>query len=669
MASSLLVGYLLLLSSIGCQPPAPTPEPNAVLPSNPYQDSRPWTRWWWFAQEIKKEDIRHQLDWLKDHNFGGVEVAWVYPLWRYEGMYKRLYKRNYPKDTTDVPQKWLSPEWSEMAVYAKQYADTIGLGCDFTFGSAWPVSAGNISLAEGTKIYGWPHFRQTLTFGWEYPKILTVIDHLDSNVFYKFANPIAKALQPAMKGSQSAMFTDSWEVKLNSVDKIWTTGFDKSFQKRFDYDIIPFMEKDLDSFPHVRYDYMMHLSDYVIDGFYKPYVNKCHEMGALARVQCLASPTDVMEAYGVVDIPETESMLNNPNYSRIVSSAACLAGKPVVTSENFTCMYGFPGTYLREEQTADLKLVVDAMLAQGVNHIFYHGMPFNPKGSDTCDFFATVYVGPNGSLTDELAGFNQYMAKVCSVMKLGKTYTDVAAYIPYEDHVMAGPLPLEKRRVWVWGKYEMRYLFPPDKLEGYHPIWINRSFLEKAKMEGGKMVVGDASFSSLYIDASYVDSRALDELLRLGKLGLPIYVKNQFAQPGHQAVKDYADRLANLLLLPNVSSDLAKTLDHPPLVSGDNLPDYWCREVDGDLYIFFANPKSKSLAYPLTMGQSFSANNIEQDVVISVFERKYRMILDFQPYQSLLLKLSPNGSVGWVDISYRPKDPEVREPTKQRMCF
>ena len=34
-----------------------------------------------------------------------------------------------------------------------------------------------------------------------------------------------------------------------------------------------------------------------------------------------------MTTYSLVDIPETEAMLNNPNYSKIVSSAAALVSK------------------------------------------------------------------------------------------------------------------------------------------------------------------------------------------------------------------------------------------------------------------------------------------------------------------------------------------------------
>ncbi len=58
---------------------------DTITENNPfYPNSKPSTRWWWFATEIKKPDIKYQLDWAKANNFGGVEVAWVYPLYRYK---------------------------------------------------------------------------------------------------------------------------------------------------------------------------------------------------------------------------------------------------------------------------------------------------------------------------------------------------------------------------------------------------------------------------------------------------------------------------------------------------------------------------------------------------------------------------------------------------------
>ncbi len=660
-----LLATILLIATSGCNNSS-TSSDSEVLPF--YPTTKPCTRWWWFATEIKKPDVKHQLDWAKANNFGGVEIAWVYPLYRYQGMYERKYNRFYPKDTT--AQKWLSSEWSEVVEYTKSYSDSIGLACDFTFGSAWPVAGSNIGKEHTTMVYGDTSFRQTLTFAWTWPDTQLVINHLDSEAFELFADPIAVALQDALKGSKSALFTDSWEIKLNSKYKIWTPGFEKKFKERFNYDIIPYMNDGLDSFPAVRYDYMLLLDEYVTEGFYKPYVEKCKEMGAWSRVQCLASPTDVMTTYSLVDIPETESMLNNPNYSRIVSSSACLASKKMVSSETFTCMYGFPSTYLRKEQTADLKMAADAMFAQGVNQHFYHGMPYNPIGSDSIEFFATTYFGPGGSLEPELPAFNSYMEKVSGILQKGKTYSDVAMYIPYEDGVMQGAYPKERQRVWVWGEYELRYIYPPKELEGYHPLWINRHFLNLAKYKNGKLKVGDAQFSSLYIDVKYMDIRALKRVLELAKEGLPVCLKSSPQQPSRVKDIGYEKLLQELNALENVSNDLQKVVQHSPLIKGDVLPEYWCRvTADGTHYLFLAQGLSKDLKYPLYSGQSFMDQSEFKDLTLTINGKTIQQNFEFKPYQSLMLKISPDGSVEQMDITFVPKDPIIRPREEQRMHF
>ncbi|RMG56414.1 MAG: hypothetical protein D6722_26520 [Bacteroidetes bacterium] len=655
---------LLLLSLLGS---ACGPKPHDASPLF-YPSAKPLTRWWWFATEIKPVDIRHQLDWAKAHNFGGVEIAWVYPLYRYQRMYARSYNRHYPVDTT--AQKWLSPEWTEMVAYTKRYADSIGLACDFTFGSAWPVAGHNIGPELSTQIYGDSSFRQTLTFSWAWPDTFLVIDHLNPVAFDSFARPVAAALQPALGGSKSALFTDSWEIKLNGTNKIWTEGFDARFQATFGYDILPYMAQGLDSFPDVRYDYMLLLDEYVTEGFYRPYVEACRALGAWSRVQCLASPTDVMTTYGLVDIPETEAMLNNPNYSRIVSSAAALSSKYMVSSETFTCMYGFPATYLRQEQTADLKLVADALFAQGVNQHVYHGMPYNPAGVDSIDFFATTYFGPGGSLEPELAAFNAYMATVSGYMQRGHTYSDVAVYIPYEDGVMKGAYPPERQRVWVWGEYELRYISPPVEVAGYHPLWINRHFLEQAHWDGERLRVGDAAFSALYIDVNYMDLRALRRIVALAHQGLPICLKRLPQQPGHVKSEEFGALLATLATLKNVSDDFGQVIDHPPLIAGDQLPDYWCRvEADGTHYLFLAQAPAKDLTYPVYAGQGRMDSSDWVPLRLQVGGHAIEHRFEFPPYQSLLIKIAPDGSWEPVDITFVPRTPEVRPRTPQRMYF
>lgn len=663
----LLFGCMLLVL-MACQEPDISQKSTSSETALFYPDAKPRVRWWWFATEITKPSVKHQLNWFKDQGFGGVEIAWVYPLYRYQQPYlKRWNGRFYEKDST--AQKWLSPAWTKVVSYAKRYSDSIGLSCDFSLGSSWPEGATYLSAKDATQIYGDSLFEQTLTFSWEYPRIGKVLNHLDSTAFERFLTPFAEALAPALKGSRSALFSDSWEIKLNATNKIWTKGFEETFMDRFGYDIIPFMEDSLDNFPHVRYDYTRLLSDFVIEQFYRPFVNKSHALGAFARGQCLASPTDIIDAYALMDVPETEAMLSKPSYARIVSASACLAGKKEVSCESFTCPYGFPNTNLREEQTADLKLVADALFAQGVNQVFWHGAPYNGLESDSVDFFATVYVGPNGSLTEELKPFNAYMQTVSQYLKKGRTYTDVAVYLPLEDGIMAGPYPRSKQRVWVWGQYELRYLTPPAELEGHHPIWVNQSFLQQARYENDRLYAGDAEFSQLYIDVKYLDTEALRAILTLAHQGLPICLKQTPAEPGHVKSADYAQRLQELAALPNVRRSFQQVELQAPLVTGDSLPDYWCRVTEEGLYLFFAHPFCKGLTYPLTSGDAFTETTFSRSVKIEAFGKKIPLLLSFLPYQSLLFHIDSTGKVTPLDIEFVPKDPVVKAKSEERLYF
>ena len=147
---------LLFLSLIwGCQNISVTQlPPKGKIPdlqqSKFYSNSRPWTRWWWFASEIKKQDLRDNLIWIKKNGFGGVEIAWVYPLNRMR------------KDTVNYTprQKWLGQEWSTMVAYAKNCADSLDLGCDFTFGSLWPFGDAQVPREEATMNMITPSWRQ-----------------------------------------------------------------------------------------------------------------------------------------------------------------------------------------------------------------------------------------------------------------------------------------------------------------------------------------------------------------------------------------------------------------------------------------------------------------------------------------------------------------------------
>jgi len=512
-----------------------------------------------------------------------------------------------------------------------------------------------VSDADRTKIWGDSSFDQPLRLSWTHPDTGNVLDHLSREAFERYALVMGKALKPALEGSQSALFCDSWEVE---TKHIWTNGFDSLFSARFGYDIKPFMDSIYAGYnAGPRYDYMKLVAHLVLNEFFIPFHEKCHELGALSRVQCAGSPTDIIRSYSAVDVPETEVMLYDPNFSTIVASAAALAKKPVVSAETFTCLYGWPAKHIREEQTADLKMMADALFANGVNQIIWHGTPFNPTGIDTIYFYASVHVGTEGSLTAELPAFNDYMTKVSEKMRFGRTYSSIAVYLPQEDAWIAGELPKELQLPWAWGTYEMRYEYFNPELQGYQPLWVNADFLKQAEVKNSMMTINDLQFDLLYLDVKYFDIETLETVYRIARQGLPVCLKSTPSQAGHIKNEKFKKLLDSLKLLPNVCNDFAALQKQKPLIEGENLPEFWCRTDGKSAHIFFSNPKAKDLKYPLAYGQSFQAEPIIKQITINFAGKSSHVLLRFEPYQSMLLVVDDKGNITFEDITFVPKTP------------
>ena len=118
--------------------------------------AKPYVRWWWLAGPFCPHDIHNQLDWIKAMGFGGVELAWLWPTW----LGSKIDQKSIPR--------WLSPEWSSLVAEAKRYADQIGLGCDFTFGSCWPFGGSCVPSENASQTFdGSP--TQHLDRSWEDP--------------------------------------------------------------------------------------------------------------------------------------------------------------------------------------------------------------------------------------------------------------------------------------------------------------------------------------------------------------------------------------------------------------------------------------------------------------------------------------------------------------------
>ncbi len=396
-----------------------------------------------------------------------MELAWLDPGWLDEG---------------DAPRPvWVGDEWRALVAYTKRQATEFGLRCDFTLGSCWPFGGSWVRAEDASHTFDGLS-EQRLRGTWEAPAIAEalVVDHLSARALRRYAEPLLAALRDALGGERSALFCDSLEL---DTEDLWSPDLWDGFEQRFGYSLRPYAA-DVDRDPDVLYDYRKFIGETIGREFYEAFAALCNESGADSRVQCHGALTDLLAAYAAVDIPESESLLFPPEFSRIAASAAAWAGKSVVSAETFTCIYGFPGReegaeeYWKREHPGDLKLLADALFANGVNQIVWHGMPYQPAGK-AIEFYASVHVGPDSSFAGELREFNGYLERLGGRLREGEPYCGIGVYLPWEDALQLDELPPEMKTPGAQYFWEMRHVRPPRELEGFHPLWISGRFCER----------------------------------------------------------------------------------------------------------------------------------------------------------------------------------------------
>lgn len=613
----------------------------------PHGGARPYVRWWWLNGPFREPDIRSQLAWFADMGFGGVEIAWLEPLWL-RGL------------VVDRP-RWLGEEWSRLVTVAKQEAEALGLGCDFTLGSVWPFGGScvteEIASREVDGLSG-----QRIFASWESPAEVRVLDHLSSKALDVYVDWFAAPLADALQGVPSALFCDSLEI---SVERMWSEELWRLFEERHGYSLRDHVD-DLPSDPGVRHDHRKVVGEAIVREFYAPFTEHCHRLGAVSRVQCHGAPGDLLSAYAVVDVPESEALLFPPAFSRIPASAAAIAGRGVVSCETFTCIYGFPrGKHVaaavgawKKERVEDLKLLADAVFANGVNQIVWHGAPYNGPGGEN-EFYASVHVGPDSPLTPHLPAFNAYLTAVGALLQDGRPVSGLGVYLPNEDMVVAGDLTEE---LWTPGAAlhsEMRDVVVPDAARGYAPLWLSGPFLREARVEGDRLCVGELRVPALLVDVEWLDSEALDALLRLSAEGLALAVVRRPRCPGRLPDPGFDRKVDALLGMPGVVRRL-DDLPAEPLVEAEDLPWFWARETDDALLLFVAHPAVREIRYPMTPGWSELTQAVSRHLRVRAFGSVRDVVLDLGPCESKVLRVSREGIEEVPLPSWRARDDEAR---------
>jgi len=262
-----------------------------------------------------------------------------------------------------------------------------------------------------------------------------VIDHFSQDALKVYLDKFDQAFKGNDVADIRAFFNDSYEVDDARGQSNFTPNFFAEFKKRRGYDLLDqlpaLFSKENKNNARVLCDYRETISDLLLDNFTKPWHSWANGRGALIRNQSHGSPSNILDLYSAIDIPETEG--NEPLRYRFATSAAHVSGKKLASSES--------ATWLNEHFTSSLgqvKQAIDKLFLGGVNHVFYHGISYSPPSAPWPGwlFYAAVHFVPDNPQWHDFHALNEYIARCQSFLQASRADNDVLLYYPIFDSFM-----------------------------------------------------------------------------------------------------------------------------------------------------------------------------------------------------------------------------------------
>lgn len=387
-----------------------------------------------------------------------------------------------------------------------------------------------------------------------------VIDHFSSyalkNYLQKFDSAFAEKDIHALR----AFFNDSYEVDDARGTSNWTPDLFYEFKKRKGYDLkehLPalFGQADEEKNERVLCDYRETISEMLLSNFTQPWKAWAQTKSKIVRNQAHGSPSNILDLYAMVDIPEIEGV--EPLRIKMASSAGNVTGKRLVSSESATWLNEH-----FESNLSDIKAALDRFMLHGVNHIFYHGTAYSPPGEPWPGwlFYAAVHLNPRNPLWKDVDALNGYVARCQSFLQNSSPDNDVLLYYPVYDRFSSPGKEMIEHFDGIGKQFENTAFERSANLmmeKGYGFDYIsdkqinNTNWIDKAlKTEG------NSTYEVLVIPLSeYIPIRTFQKFVALAKDGATI-----IAFEGLPAnTSGFADLEKNQLTFQNTLTELQES--------------------------------------------------------------------------------------------------------------
>ena len=383
-----------------------------------------------------------------------------------------------------------------------------------------------------------------------------VLDHYDADAVSHYLQHFDKQFEQYGAQWPQSFFNDSYEV----YGADWTPRMFEQFEQRRGYKLEEHMDqllslgkrKDQDN--QVLADYRQTLSDLLLDHFTRQWTQWAHGHGATTRNQSHGSPGNLLDFYGAVDIPETESFgISNFQISglrqdegftaqnlsdlatlKYASSAAHVMGRQLTSSETFTWL----AEHFRVS-LSQMKPDMDFFFLSGVNHIFFHGTTYSPREAEWpgWKFYASIDMSPTNSIWRDAPSMMQYATRCQSFLQMGSPDNDLLVYAPFQDamHKNTGS---NQARLQLFDINTLSQKIPsiPTTVRNVEAAGLDCDYISDRQLlntryEGGMLVTeGGACYRALIIPVTaHIPADVEAHLVALEAAGAKVVRKNDLA--------------------------------------------------------------------------------------------------------------------------------------------
>ncbi len=621
--------FILMLIAGAKAGPAQTRVGLKQIDSEYSSSERPWVWWFWLGNIVTESSIEQQLQSFQKSGFGGVTIISTYGVKGFE--------------KAEIPFR--TARWFQMIAHTIKKAKALGMGVDLALSSAWPYGGPSVTTETAAKMLkgiesfhaaGVSLSRQLTTNGgkqnvvavsafskkdqyldlsssvseagllktdlpqgdWDIHVLYSVntmqkvkrsapggeglvLDHFDAASTKSYLDGFDSSLH-YLQGIRSA-FNDSYEVY--SAD--FTSGFLKEFEKRRGYSLKPWFTVLFDSAKselkeRILCDYRETIADLLLDGFVDTWTQWNHRHGFLVTEQAHGSPGNLLDLYGMADIPQTESfgpshfsipgVRTDPDIRRdrykwpdklmfkFASSSAHIIGRKLVSAETATWL-----TNHFKMSLSQVKPQIDELFIAGINHIMLISATNTPSSVPFPGwvFYPAPDFGPHAPFYDYLPNFSNYISRAQHLLQNSKSDNDILVYFPIYDYWSEaendlGILPIFDHIPTKWGdRFPFSQTIRSLWKEGFSFDYISDRQIRQLRAGKGDVITQGGSHYKMILvpPCKRISPETMEALARLAELGVRIVFEKEIPAnpPGWSNLND---RMALLNRQANRIKDL-----------------------------------------------------------------------------------------------------------------